>query len=127
MPNKKPLWEQWGFESFEQLCEFHEWAMERRRAARSLPTGEGAEHHHAERSSKKEEGATGLEPKKEEGAAELEPKKEEGAAEPKKARKFNDHDSNKSAESGRNEETSKRRCRGLDAADNMNTDSTTTE
>lgn len=78
MPNKKPLWEQHGFESLDELTRFHQYVIDKRLATSRIPMGEGAEHHHAERSSKKEE-----------GAAELEPKKEEGAAEPKKARKFN--------------------------------------
>ncbi|CAI6095531.1 hypothetical protein V2G26_014630 [Clonostachys chloroleuca] len=109
--DEKRLWEQWGFESLEELGQFHKYEMARRRATRPIPTDEEAEHQHAEQP-----------PKKAEGAAE--PKNTERAVDPKKARKINtiqDPDSKKDDEFGKNEETSK----GLDAGGNI--DSATNE
>lgn len=74
--DEKRLWEQWGFESLEELGQFHKYEMARRRATRPIPTDEEAEHQHAEQP-----------PKKAEGAAE--PKNTERAVDPKKARKIN--------------------------------------
>ncbi|CAH0028666.1 unnamed protein product [Clonostachys rhizophaga] len=55
--DEKPLWEQFGFESLEELGRFHKYDMARRRATRPLPTDEEAENQQAEDLSKKAEKA----------------------------------------------------------------------